>query len=79
MHGVELARYLSKAACGCRLGTISCRPAISTCHIRWLGLRAFQRALGRKQACQPALPHAWYLVVGFCSSSSARGDYLIAC
>ena len=27
-----------------------CRPAISACHIRWLGLKAFERALGRKQA-----------------------------
>jgi hypothetical protein len=28
----------------------TCRPGISGCHIRWLGLKAFQRALGRKQA-----------------------------
>ncbi len=37
------------ACCQCRLRQRTCK-AISACHIRWLGLMAFQRALSRKQA-----------------------------
>ena len=37
------------AHCQCRLRQRTCK-AISACHIRWLGLMAFRRALSRKQA-----------------------------
>ena len=37
-------------ACPRRSKGLACRPTISACHIRWLGLQAFLRALGRKQA-----------------------------
>ena len=38
-----------KVSCVCRPARRTCK-AISACHIRYLGLMAFQRALSRKQA-----------------------------
>lgn len=45
---VTMVRGRTRTAAA-RLG-VFCRCNVSSCHVRWLGLKAFRRVLGRKQA-----------------------------
>jgi hypothetical protein len=38
----------------CRMGIV-CKQSVSGCHVRWLYMHAFVRALGRKQTRYPQL------------------------